>query len=82
MRAIESIVNLMLETDLLRVCSFCEQEFGKVALKPGQTKTNGYCRRHCLLVADELPECPEKTEYIADMQSKPDGFFCPDMGAA
>jgi len=31
---------------LVRVCAWCEQEFGPVPVAPGQLKTHGICLRH------------------------------------
>ena len=33
---------------LISVCAWCERELGSVAIRPGQIKTHGICRRHSL----------------------------------
>ena len=54
MQPAAAIVNLLTETQTIKVCSHCEQEFGTVRPEPGQSKTNGLCRRHTLAAAGSL----------------------------
>ena len=78
MQPAAAIVNLLTETQTIKVCSHCEQEFGTVRPEPGQSKTNGLCRRHTLAVADSLPP-EQKAEFIARCAKHPDSVYCPDM---
>jgi hypothetical protein len=73
MKSAVSVVNLLLETQTMRVCAACEQEVGPVPVEPGVHKSHGYCRRHLLQIyaEDGIP--------LGDVQKQPDSFFPPDL---
>ena len=64
------VVEILVESDLVRVCAACEKEFGPVRVGPGQQKSHGFCRRH------STEYYPDSVQLIAGM---PDSFFCPDL---
>ena len=75
MNPANQVVNILLETGTQRVCAACEKEFGPAPAQPGTQKSHGLCRRH---MADAYKDAgfPEK---IAELPSKPDENFSPDM---
>jgi hypothetical protein len=71
----QKVVNLLLDSEHVRVCSACEREFGPVQISPGQIKTHGLCKRHALeLFGSHLP--PEKLKAL---EQKPEENFAPDL---
>lgn len=49
MRNALNVVNMLLETQNMRVCSACEKEFGTVPVQPGVQKSHGLCKRHAYI---------------------------------
>lgn len=73
MNAAQQVVTLMLENQTKRVCSACEQEFGKQPVEPGFQVSHGLCRRHSTAMASDSGL---GADFFAD---KPDDYFPPDM---
>ena len=78
-----NLVNALLEAEIVRVCSSCEQEFGRLKVPSGALKSHGSCRRHALvLVANDLRDgyldtaTADKLRQYAETQ--PDSAFPPD----
>lgn len=68
------IVNLMLETQSVRVCASCENERGvKAKLPPGVHPSHGICRRHAVMGYEKEGLDPN------DLNSRPDDHFAPEM---
>lgn len=65
-------VDLLLETELVRVCSSCEQEFGPVTIQPGQHKSHGLCKRHMREMYKDF--------WGPSYENRPDSDFPPDRG--
>ena len=76
--AANTLVNMMLETKLVRACAHCEQEHGAVPLQPGQAKSHGICRRHAVESALALPPEHQGT-LVESYQKAEDSMFCPDL---
>lgn len=64
---------MMLEAQIVRVCSKCEQERGPVQTAPGVQKSHGLCRRHAI---ESYQEAGIPTEKVMAM---PPESFAPDL---
>lgn len=73
MKSALSVVNLLLDSPFVRVCSKCEQEFGPVPVEPGVQKSHGLCRRHALEAYADAGIPLEK------VHQQPDSAFPPDL---
>lgn len=67
------VVNMLLETQIVRVCSKCEQEHGPVPAAPGVQKSHGLCRRHALEAYKDAGIPAEK------VMAMPPENFAPDL---
>lgn len=73
----EALVNALLEVDdssnFVRVCAFCEREYGPIQIEPGQAKTHSVCRRHAVehygafMSTEEL----DALDYAPDLSEQP-----------
>lgn len=82
MNEAEQIVNLLLETRMIRVCSQCQADrmargLPPVEIPPGGSMTNGMCRRHTLQYFQDNG----LMDRIAVINGMPDEKFCPDLEA-
>jgi len=68
-----NVVNMLLETQIMRVCAQCEQEYGAQPVQPGVQKSHGMCRRHAL---EAYAEAGVPLEMV---HSQPDSAFPPDL---
>jgi hypothetical protein len=73
MKSALSVVNLLLDAQIMRVCSACEQEFGPVPAEPGVQKSHGLCRRHAL---EAYGNAGVPLEMV---HKQPDSAFAPDL---
>lgn len=85
MKNAANVVDMLLETDIVRVCMFCEKERGPVPVGPGQSKSHGVCRRHSpdyvRYSAQGMP-VEYQDKMIAAFNEKPDSYFAPDLSQA
>ena len=80
MNSATNVVDMLLETEFIRVCMYCEKE-RPVAVGVGQSKSHGLCRRHAPDYIRDTTQGipPEKQEQmIATISGKPDSAFAPD----
>jgi hypothetical protein len=78
MKSAIQTVALLLENEIVRVCSACDKNHealgkGRVQVAPGQMKGHGICRRHQIKLYGD---------YFApgEIEAMPDDKFCPDLG--
>lgn len=70
-------VTRLIEGDLVRVCAYCEREFGvEVLTPPGAHRSHGICKRHSLETAGTEEWMAPYREQI---MSTPDEKFPPDL---
>lgn len=75
-----TIVDVLLEGDPIRVCAGCCQEHG---VKSPLGASHGFCRRHAMAayqqVLDMCGNDPDTQQKLAALADKPDSSFCPEM---
>jgi hypothetical protein len=64
------------DVSLVRACAWCEKELGPVAVKPGQSKTHGVCRRH---FEQHLRDAGIAEAEIQASLAKREINWCPDL---
>jgi len=67
-----NVVNMLLETQIMRVCAQCEQEYGAQPVQPGVQKSHGLCRRHAYAAYAEAGLGPENVAAMSSDQFPPD----------
>lgn len=72
-----NVVNLLLETDIVRVCMYCDQT-NPLPVQPGQHKSHGVCRKHVAQYVRDTAANPEaEAQMRASLEAKPDSSFAP-----
>lgn len=78
MKNAANVVNMLLETEIVRVCMYCDQA-KPLQVQPGQHKSHGVCRKHIAqYVRDMSSGDPEmEAQLRASLGAKPDSSFAP-----
>lgn len=81
----QSIVDILLENELVRACAACEKETGQRT--PGAS--HGYCKRHLIdmhkqnllaaIQSANQPSIRTAQERIREIRQRPDSDFPPDL---